>query len=182
MCTYQLIFFLLVKIKKEEFHFIVCGFNIMLIGSNLNSDFGPLPSSHWSMDPPRLPINSSVTLPQAATMQLSPTGKFNFQSNQINYCQNKSIVHFPWNNSSTESNFFDKLPNKMENFLNQTIFQRHKKIKTFQTIETKKMVNSIVLKSLNLKIKNENRLKSNNFLNNFLIVMILVFSWNIVSL
>lgn len=47
---------------------------MMLIGSNVSSDFGPLQGAPWSMDPPRPPPNAT-TLPPAAAMELSPTGK-----------------------------------------------------------------------------------------------------------
>lgn len=50
--------------------------HIMLIGSNLNSDFGPLPSAPWNMEPPRLPLSTGGgSLPQSTNIQLSPTGK-----------------------------------------------------------------------------------------------------------
>ncbi|XP_031640682.1 paired box protein Pax-6-like isoform X2 [Contarinia nasturtii] len=46
----------------------------MLIGSNLNSDFGPLPSAPWNMEPPRLPLaTGGGSLPQSTNIQLSPT-------------------------------------------------------------------------------------------------------------
>ncbi|XP_055310007.1 paired box protein Pax-6-like isoform X2 [Sitodiplosis mosellana] len=46
----------------------------MLIGSNLNSDFGPLPSAPWNMEPPRLPLSTGGgSMPQSTNIQLSPT-------------------------------------------------------------------------------------------------------------
>lgn len=49
----------------------------MLIGSNLNSDFGPLPGGAWNMEPPRLPLSTGGgSLPQSTNIQLSPTGKY----------------------------------------------------------------------------------------------------------
>lgn len=47
---------------------------MMLIGSNVGSDFGPLPSAPWSMEPPRPPLNGGTSIPQPPNMQLSPTG------------------------------------------------------------------------------------------------------------
>lgn len=50
----------------------------MLIGSSLNSDFGPLPSAPWNMEPPRLPLSAggggANSLSQSTNIQLSPTG------------------------------------------------------------------------------------------------------------
>lgn len=52
----------------------------MLIGSSLNSDFGPLPSAPWNMEPPRLPLTGGggggSALPQSTNIQLSPTGMY----------------------------------------------------------------------------------------------------------
>lgn len=59
---------------------------IMLIGSNIGSEFATLPSAPWSMEPPRQPMSgasatgggggasSGPTTPQQTAMQLSPTG------------------------------------------------------------------------------------------------------------
>lgn len=49
----------------------------MLIGSTLGSEFTPLPSAPWSMEPPRAPMGGG-SLPPPPSMQLSPTGMFLF--------------------------------------------------------------------------------------------------------
>lgn len=65
----------------------------MLIGSNLNSDFGPLPSAPWNMEPPRLPLSAGGggggggggSLPQSTNIPLSPTGKQTVSTNLPNF-------------------------------------------------------------------------------------------------
>lgn len=49
----------------------------MLIGSNIGSEFGPLPSAApWSMEPPRPPLSAGGgPPPPPPTLPLSPTGK-----------------------------------------------------------------------------------------------------------
>lgn len=74
--------------------------HIMLIGSNLNSDFGPLPSAPWNMEPPRMPLSTgSGSLSQSTNLQLSPTGKQNYihihwtSVDGIDAHQNGNIIH-----------------------------------------------------------------------------------------
>lgn len=45
----------------------------MLIGSNLNNDFGPLQGTPWTMEPPRPPPNTTA-LQTSNNMELSPAG------------------------------------------------------------------------------------------------------------
>lgn len=52
----------------------------MLIGSNIGSEFASLPSSPWSMEPPRPPLTGGGgSLPPQSAMQLSPTGKWKYR-------------------------------------------------------------------------------------------------------